>query len=69
MLTSYAYDKSLNEHVFYRGKDCLAKFSETLKAQVNKIINIEQKPMDPLTDQEKILHENANMCFICEKPF
>ena len=69
MLTSYAYDKSLNEHVFYRGKDCLAKFSETLKTQMNKIINIEQKPMDPLTDQEKILHENANMCFICEKPF
>ena len=69
MLTSYAYDKSLNEHVFYRGKDCLAKLSETLKAQVNKMINIEQKPMDPLTDQEKILHENENMCFICEKPF
>ena len=43
MLTSYAYDKTLNEHVFYRGKDCLSKFSKTLKAQVNKIINIEQK--------------------------
>ena len=25
--------------------------------------------MDPLTDQEKMLHANANICFICEKPF
>ena len=54
---------------FYRGKDCLSKFSKTLKPQVNKIINILQKPMDPLTEQEKMLHANANICFICEKPF
>ena len=64
MLTSYAYDKSLSEHVFYCGKDCLSKFSKTLKAQVNKIINIEQKSMDPLTEQEKMY-----ICFICEKLF
>ena len=69
MLTSYAYDKTLNEHVFYRGKDCLSNFSKTLKAQVNKIIIILQKPMNPLTEQEKKLHANPNMCFICEKPF
>ena len=69
LLTSYPYDKSLNEHVFYRGKDCLQKFSQTLKYQVNKIINIKQKPMDLLTEQEKVLHNNAKICFICEKSF
>ena len=69
MLTSYAYDKTLNKHVFYPGKYCSSKFSKTLKAQVNKIINILQKPMDPLTEQEKMLHANANICFICGKPF
>ena len=69
MLTPYAYDKTLNEHFVHHGKDCLSKFSKTLKAQVNKIINIEQKPMNPLTEQEKMLHANANICFICEKPF
>ena len=47
MLTSYPYDKSLNEHFCHYGKDCLSKFSKTLKAQVNKIIKIQQKPMDP----------------------
>ena len=69
MLTSYAYDKSLNKHFCYHGKDCLSKFPKTLKAQVNKIINIEQKPMDLLTEQEKMSHANENICFICEKHF
>ena len=69
MLTSYAYDKTLNEHVFYRGKDCLSNFPKTLKAQVNKIINIQQKSMDSLTEQEKMLHANASICLICEKLF
>ena len=69
LLTSYAYDNSLNEHIFYRGKDCISRFSETLKRQVNKITDIKQKPMDPFTEQEKILHENAKICFICEKSF
>ena len=69
LLTSYAYNKSLNEHVFYRGKDCLSNFSKALKNQVNKLINIKQKPMDPLTDQEKESYANAKTCFICEKPF
>ena len=54
---------------FNRGKNCLAKFSGTLKKQVNKLINIKQKPMNPLTEQEKILHANANICFICEKSY
>ena len=25
--------------------------------------------MNPLTEQEKMLHGTANICFICEKPF
>ena len=69
MLTSYAYDKSLNKPICYHGKDCLAKFSEALKDEVNKIISIKQKSMNPLTDQEKESYANAKTCFICEKPF
>ena len=41
LLTSYAYDDSLNEHIYYRGKDCLSNFSKSLKHEINKIINIE----------------------------
>ena len=39
-------------------------FSESLKNQVNKTINIEQKPMDPLTEQEKVSHDNVKICII-----
>ena len=47
----------------------MSRFSETLNHQVNKIIDIKQKSMDPSTEQEKILHENAKICLICEKSF
>ena len=53
LLISYAYDKLLIEHYCYRGRDSLSSFSKALKNHVNKLINIKQKPMDPLTDQEK----------------
>ena len=52
---------------FNRGEDCLAKFSETLKKQVNKLINIKQKPMDPLTEQEKVLRANAKYMLYMRK--
>ena len=69
MLTSYAYDKKLNYHSCYRGKNCLSMFSKPLKGDIEKIVNIKQKPMDPLTEQENIAHNNAKTCFICEKHF
>ena len=69
MLTSYAFDKSLNKPICYRGKDCLAKFSKALKDEANKIISIKQKPMDPLKNQERESYANAKTCFTCEKHF
>ena len=69
MLTSYAYDKKINYHTLYRGKDCLAMFSKALKSEVEKIMNIKQKPMDPLTEYEIFAHNNAKTCFICKKSF
>ena len=69
MLTSYAYDKKLNYHTYYRNKYCLAMFSKALKSEIDKIISIKQKPMNPLTRQEIIAHNNAKTCFICEKAF
>ena len=69
MLTSYAYDKKSNYHTRYRGKGCLPMFSKALKTEVEKIMSIKQKPMDPITEQEVIAHNNAKTCFICEKTF
>ena len=29
----------------------------------------EEKPMIPLTDNEKVLYDNEKQCYICEKEF
>ena len=41
-------------------------FCEDLKDQAMEIINYEKKKMIPLTDEEKKIHENQNICHICE---
>ena len=44
-------------------------FCYDLNEKVNTIINIPQKPIDPLTGQEVIDFNNAKECFICNKEF
>ena len=69
MLASHAYDKTQNKQSIYFGKDCMGVFCYDLKNQINTIINIFQKPMDPLTEQEVIDFNHAKECFICNKEF
>ena len=69
ILTCYSFDKSLNELKYYRGKDCMEHISRTLKSIFMKLINYEQKAMIPLTDNEKILHANQIVCFLCGEEF
>ena len=45
------HDKNIS--VKYRGKNCMKKFCKALKKMAMKIINTPQKPMIPLTDEEK----------------
>ena len=47
----------------------MKRFCDDLKDHVNRIINYEMKPMDPLTDEEKASYENQQVCHICEKEF
>ena len=44
-------------------------FSMELRNIFNKLINYEQKTMLPLTDNEKVLHDNQKVCFLREKEF
>ena len=69
MLVSHAYDKTKNTQSVYSGEDCMDVFCQDLNEKVNTIINIPQKPMDPLTEQEVIDFNNAKECFICNKEF
>ena len=67
--TCYSYDKSLNKTKYYRGLDCVEKFSQDLKKILNNRMYFEEKPMLPLTDNEKVLYDNEKQCYICEKEF
>ena len=44
-------------------------FCKDLKDQAMKVINYEKKEMIPLTDNEKELHENQEICHIFKKEF
>ena len=69
LVTCCSFDKSKNERIYYRGKDCMKKFCEDLKDQAMKIINCEKKEMIPLTYEEKESYENQEICHICGKEF
>ena len=58
----YSYDKSLNKTKYYRGLDYVEKFSQDLKKILNNRMYFEEKPMLPLTDNEKVLYDNEKQC-------
>ena len=66
IFTHCSFDESKNKLNYYRGKDCMKKFSKDLREHVSKIINYEKKKMIPLTTEEKIYHNKQKMCYICK---
>ena len=55
--------------LFYRGKDCIAKFSKDLKELGTGIINFKEKEIKPLTNKEIKFYEKQKVCYICQKKF
>ena len=69
IFTHCSFDESKNKLNYYRGKDCMKKFSKDLREHASKIINYEQKKMTPLTTEEQIYHNKQKICYICKKEF
>ena len=69
IFTHCSFDESKNKLNYYRGKDCMKKFSKDLREHASKIINYEKKKMIPLTTEEKIHHNKQKICYICKKEF
>ena len=44
-------------------------FTKTLGNIFTKYMNFEEKPMIPLSDDEKTHHDNAKVCFLCNGEF
>ncbi|XP_044019508.1 uncharacterized protein LOC122859890 [Aphidius gifuensis] len=65
------YNKSLSEFMIRRGPDCIKWFVKELKKrtqQVNDILN-NPTPMKPLTREQIMDFQTAQICHICEKEF
>ena len=69
IVTCYSYDKTKNRQICYRGQDCMKHFTKTLGNIFVKYMNFEEKPMIPLSDDEKTHHDNAKVCFLCNEEF
>ena len=69
IFTHCSFDQSKNKLNHYRGKDCMKKFSKDLREHATKIINYEKKKMISLTTEEKIYHNEQEICYICKKEF
>ena len=65
IVTHCSLDESKNKPNYYRGKDCMKKFSKDLREHASKMINYEKKKMIPLTTEEKIYHNKQKICYIC----
>ena len=69
IFTHCSFDESKNKLNYYRGNDCMKKFSKDLREHASKIIDYEKKKMIPLTTEEKIYHNKQKICYICKKEF
>ena len=67
LFTHCSFDRAKNKLDHYRGKGCRKKFSKDLREHATKIINYEKKKMIPLTTEEKIYHNEQEICYICRK--
>ena len=60
-----SFDDTKNICCFYRGKNCIEKFSKDLKELRMEMINFKQKEMIPLTNKEMKSYEKQKVCYIC----
>ena len=67
IFTHCSFDKSKNKLNYYRGKDCMKKFSEDLREHVRKIINYEKKKMILLTTEKKYIIINKKYVIYVKK--
>ena len=67
LFTHCSFDKTKNKLDYYRGKDCMKKFSKDLRTHATKIINHEKKKMIPLTTEEKYIIMNKKFFIYAKK--
>ena len=69
LFTHCSFDKTKNKFDYYRGKNCMKTFCLDLEEHATEIVNYEKKEMIPLTKEEKKVHREQKLCYICKKGF
>ena len=59
------FDDNKNKLNYYRGEDCIEKFTDNLKDHATSILDCEQKVLIKLTKEEYENHKNQKVCYIC----
>ena len=66
----FAYCSGVDGFSQYRGRDCVSKFCKRTISEAKRLYNsTPRKPMDPLTNEEKLEFKRAKECHICFKEF
>ena len=63
------YDHIEDNHTLYHGKDCIKKFFASLRGHTENITDFENKKMLSLTKEELKSHQDAKVCYSCEKKY
>ena len=69
LFTHCSFDRTKNKLDYYKGINCMKKFSLDLREHATKIINYEKKEMIPLTKKEEKKYNKQEVCHICKKGF
>ena len=69
LFTHCSFDTTKNKLDYFRGKNCMKNFCLDLREHATEIINYEKKEMIPLTKEEKKMHNDQKVCYICKKKF
>ena len=67
MSAIWAFNYIGSKHTLNRGKDCMKKFSISLREHAKSTTDFEKKKMLPLTKEELKSHQDAKLCYISGK--
>ena len=67
LFTHFSFATTKNKLDYDRGEDCIKKVCKDLRKHATKIISFEKKEMIPLKNEEKKLHCDQKVCYICKK--
>ena len=67
MSTFWAFDHTEYKYTLFLGKYYMKKFYESLREETKNRIDFEIKKILPLTKEELKSHQDAKVCYNCEK--